>query len=269
MRIATFFAIGLVLVSGCARREISTAASPNATPASNSDAIGPTVLYPLPGIAEDHPAPDTTLGLDTAETAQADKPDDPTANLHLALSYYKAKSYADAARLFDRTAQLMPNDPVPLLYLGYTQMAVGALDGALKTFDRVLTLKGVSHEVLSEAYYDIGVCKATLKQNDEAIEAYTKALGNNPKNGMASLALGARAAERGQMDQAKDFFMDAANDLPVGRHKAQAYAALGKLAEGQKDKKTAVLQYKKAFAIDRDNEWADEGLQRLAPGKRG
>jgi tetratricopeptide (TPR) repeat protein len=256
------------LAAGCARRDTATAPSA-ATPTQNSDAIGATVLVPLPGITDDHPAPDNVLGLDKAETAQAEKPDDPTANLNLALSYYKAKSYADAARCFARAAQLMPENPTPLVYLGYTQMAVGALDSALKTFDQVLTAKKAPRETLSDVYYNIGVCRAALQENDAAFSAYTKALAQNPKNGMAALALGARAAEKGQMAQAKDLFTRATKDLPLSRHKAQAHAALGKLAEQKKDTSAAVSEYKKALAIDRDNAWADEGVRRLAPGKNG
>jgi tetratricopeptide (TPR) repeat protein len=258
-----------VLTAGCLRKEIAPITQKNSAAVANSDAVPNVALVPLPGITDDHPAADTTLGLDKAETAHADKPDDPKTNLDLAFSYYKAKAYVDAARCFDRAAQLLPEDPTPVLYLGYTQMAVGALDGALKSFERVLHLNGVSHEVLSEAYYNIGVCDAALNQTDAAMTAYTNALGNNPRNGMASLALGGRAAERGQFGQAKDFFTDAANDLPMGRHKAQAYAALGKLAESHKDTKTAIAQYKKAISIDRDNDWADDGLRRLSPGKKG
>ncbi|MDX1932871.1 MAG: tetratricopeptide repeat protein [Capsulimonadales bacterium] len=267
-----FLCLGTLFLAGCARPPVASTerpAEPTRSEPASSDAIGLTELYPLPGIAEENPPPGTILGLDRAETAQAERPDDPKANLDLAYSYYKARAFADAARCFDRAAQLLPDDPAPLLYLGYTQMSVGALDNALKTFDRVVRLKGVSRDTLSEAYYHIGVCQATLKRTDEAIAAYSKAIGNNPKNGRASLALGARAAERGQFEQAADFFRDAAADLPIGRQKAQAYAALGKLAEDRKDVKAAVVAYKKALAIDRGNVWAENGMRRLSSGKNG
>jgi tetratricopeptide (TPR) repeat protein len=224
-------------------------------------------IIPLPRIAEDHPAPDDTLGLDRAETAQAAKPDGAKENLDLAFSYYKAKAYADAAQAFDRTARLRPTDPTPLLYLAYTQMAVGALEPAITTLKRVTTLKNAPRNVTSEAYLQIGNAEGALGRDEKAVAAYSKSLGNNPKNGLASLALGAWAAQNKRYGQARDFLTDAANDLPAGRYKAQAHAALGRLAEEQKDVKTAWVEYRKALALDEDNAWAKDGLKRVAVKK--
>lgn len=240
-------------VSAAAQKEKSDAA-PNVEP-----------LTPLPRIAEEHPAPQGVANLDQAETAVADKPDDPKTNLDLAFAYYRNKAYADAARAFDKASQLLPKDPQPLLYLGYTQMAVGALDSSIKTFERVLAMKDIDRNILSEANLQIGNAYGALGNNEKAIAAFTQSLGNNPKQGLASLALGGWAAQNKRYDQAKDFFTDAANDLPAGRHKAQAYAGLGQLAETRKDTKTAIAEYKKALSLDGDNDWAKEGLGRLAP----
>jgi tetratricopeptide (TPR) repeat protein len=224
-------------------------------------------IVPLPRIAEDHPAPADTLGLDRAETAQAAKPDGAKENLDLAFSYYKARAYADAAPAFDRAARLRPTDPAPLLYLAYTQMAVGALEPAITTLRWVTTLKGSPRDVISEAYLQIGNAEGALGRDEKAVAAYSKSLGNNPKNGLASLALGAWAAQNKRYGQARDFLIDAANDLPAGRYKAQAHAALGRLAEEQKDVKTAFVEYKKALALDEDNTWAKDGLKRVSVKK--
>ncbi len=220
-------------------------------------------LTPLPRIAEEHPAPEGISNLDKAETAVADKPDDPQRNLQLAFAYYQTKAYADAARAFDKASQLLPKDPHPLLYLGYTQMAVGALDSSMVTFERVLAMKDVDRNILSEAQLQIGNAQGALGNSEKAIAAFTQSLGYNPKNGLASLALGGWAAQNNRFDQARDFFTDAVKDLPAGRHKAQACAGLGRLAEARKDTKTAIVEYKSALAMDSDNTWAKEGLERL------
>jgi tetratricopeptide (TPR) repeat protein len=250
---------------GCQKKTAEKPTFPDAAVSATSKEA-PTnaeVLTPLPRIAEEHPAPEGISNLDQAETAVADKPDDPQRNLQLAFTYYRNKAYADAARAFDKASQLLPKDPQPLLYLGYTQMAVGALDSAITTFERVLAMKEIDRNILSEAHLQIGNARGALGDSDKAIAAFTQAIGNNPKNGLASLALGGWAAQNNRLDQARDFFTDAANDLPSGRHKAQAHAGLGRLAEGRKDTKTAIVEYKKAIALDSENEWAKEGLARL------
>lgn len=220
-------------------------------------------IVPLPRVAEEHPAPDDTLGVDAAETAQAAMPDDGQKNLLLAYSYYKVKAYAQAAPAFERAALLLPKDPKPLLFLGYTQMAVGALDPAHATFERVTKVGGVSRSTISEARYQQGVTLAAQGKNPDAIKAYTQALGFNTHNGQASLALGAWAAQNKRWQQAESFFRDAAKDLPAGAKRAQAFAALGRLAEDAKDKKGAIAAYKKALQDDEDARFAREGLERL------
>jgi tetratricopeptide (TPR) repeat protein len=224
-------------------------------------------IKPLPRLVEDYPAPEKTPGLDVAETAQAQNPNDPQANLTLAFSYYKSRAFVDASSAFARAARLMPDDPTPLLYLGYTQMAAGAQDAAIATFEKVLALKNVSRDTQSEAYLQIGTAHGAMERNEKAMAAYSKSLGFNTRQGKASLALGAWAAQNKRWSQAKDFFTDAANDLPPGRHKAQAYASLGMIAEAAKDTKTALAHYRKALATDEDNQWATEGIARLAPEK--
>ena len=263
--------VSLALISaqvGCQKQKAAAPVFPDAAVSAaaqkeRSDA-NPNVeaLTPLPRIAEEHPAPQGGVSnLDQAETALAETPDDPQKNP----TYGALVESVDAARAFDKASQLLPNDPQPLLYLGYTQMAVGALESAVKTFERVLAMKGIDRNVLSEAHLQIGNAHGALGSTEKAITAFTQAIGNNPKNGLASLALGGWAAQNRRMDQARDFFTDAVNDLPAGRHKAQAHAGLGRLAEQSKDTKAAITEYKRALALDSENDWAKEGVERLAP----
>lgn len=226
-------------------------------------------IVPLPRVAEEHPAPDNTPGLDVAETAQAAALDDPQKSLELAFSYYKAKAYADAAPAFERAARLSPKNPTPLLFLGYTQMAVGALEPARATFERVTQVAGVSRSVISEARYQQGVTLAAQGKDADAVKAYTQSIGHNTHNGLASLALGGWAAQNKRWNQARSFFNDAAKDLPSGAKRAQAFAALGRLAEDAKDKKSAIVAYKKALKDDEDARFAREGLARLGVTVKG
>jgi len=260
--VAACLVVAALVLTGCSpRRPVANAPVSDVTTAAVENPREN--IIPLPGITDDRPAPADTLGLDRAETAQAAKPNGPKENLDLGFSYYKAKDYVDAARVFDRATRLMPNDPTPLLYLGYTQMAVGALESALKTLQRVTTLPGASPTTISEAYLQIGNCQGALRNDEKAMEAFSKSLANNPKQGLASLALGAWAAQHKQYPQALHYLTDAANNLPPGRQQAQAHAALGRIAEEQKDVKTAAVEYKKALALDEDNAWAKEGLERV------
>jgi|GEM_PF-4461223 tetratricopeptide (TPR) repeat protein len=252
------------IVSGCRAKGAFPDAA-KVAPSEEDRLANAEPIFPLPRVAEEHPAPTgMPTNIDKAERAVADSPDDPKLNLELAFAYYQASSYADAAKTFEQTAQLRPKDPQPLLYLGYSQMAVGALNAAIKTFERVIALEGVSRDVQSEAYLQIGNAYGALGNQETAMKAFSQSLGNNPRQGLASLALGGWAAENKRYDQAKDFLTDAAKDLPEGRHKAQAYAGLGKISEIQKQRDAAITQYKKALRFDAENPWAKEGLQRLS-----
>lgn len=255
MRPLSFVVIAVsLMLTGCARKE-------EAVPASVPTPVA--VIMPLPRIAEDRPAPANTLSLDPAETAQADKPNDPKINLALGYSYYKIKAYADAARAFDKAARLAPNDPKPLLYLGYTQMAIGALDNAVTTFTAVAALPKITPDVKSEAFLQLGTIKGAFNDLDAAMDFYEKSLKANPKQGAAMLALGARAAELHRTEEATKRFTAAAAILPDGRPKAAALAALGALAEGKGKKSDALALYKKAAALDDENPFAANGVKRL------
>jgi tetratricopeptide (TPR) repeat protein len=266
-------ALLLVAGTGCVRKEAgekprfpdaARAAREAEDPLANAERI-----TPLPRVAEERPAPKQGVSLDQAETAVADKPEDAARVLTLAYVYYAAKAYNDAAKTFEKAAKLRPDDPKPLLYLGYTQMAVGALEPALATFERVIALKDVPRETKSEAYLQIGNARGARGEDEKAIQAFTQSLANDPKQGLASLALGGWAARNRRWDQARDFLTDATRDLPDGRHRAQAYAALGKVAEAEKDAKAAIAYYKKSLEIDPENAWAGEGAERLKKSAGG
>jgi tetratricopeptide (TPR) repeat protein len=246
-------AASALLLAGCAPQEKIPASEPTPIP----------IIIPLPRLVEDRPSPENTLGLDVAETAQADKPNDPKANLALGYSYYKARSYADAARAFDKASRLAPKDPTPLLYLGYTQMAVGALDKALVTFQAVAEMPGATNATKSEAYLQLGTIQGAFNDIDSAISFFEKSLKANPKQGAAMLALGARAAEEKRTSEAQKFFTDAIALLPDGRQKSAGLAGLAKITERKGKTQEALALYKQAVAMDDENIFAADGVKRL------
>ena len=232
--------------------------------AQTGDPIQP--LTPLPQAAEAHPAPDGTPGVDKAETALSADPSNAKHSLQLAMSYYKSKAFAQAAPQFVQAAQLAPRDAAPLLYLGYTQMSVGALAEAQKTFASVGKIPGVKPETASEANLQIGNCLWALQQSDEAAAYFEKALRLDPKKGRAALALGTWAASEKKPTEAKAYFEKAVQTLDTKKGRAQAYACLGRLAEDEKKISEAKSAYLKAAALDNDNEWAKAALTRLKGG---
>ena len=223
-------------------------------------------LTPLTQASEAHPAPDNTPGVDKAETTLAADPSNAKNSLLLAFSYYKSKAFAQAAPQFVQAAQLAPRDPAPLLYLGYTQMSVGALSEAQKTFADVIKLPGAKPEIKAEANLQIGNCLWALQQGKEAVAYFEKALQLNPKEGHAALALGTWEAAQQKPAEAKAYFEKAVADLPTKRGRAQAYACLGRLAEDAKNPTDARAAYQKAAQLDSDNEWATKALARLKGG---
>jgi tetratricopeptide (TPR) repeat protein len=260
----TLSSASLFLAFGCGRGQSAPdngrqAVTGKTSQASASAAAAP--AYPtLPRPAEVHPAPSDTPNLDRAETAAAENPRDYRANLQAALAYYKIKAYAQAADAFEKAIALKPDDPTPYLYRGWTQMALGSLPDAVATFQKAADLPGATRDQQSDAFLGLGDCYLAMKLDDKAKEAFSRSIGTNPKQGMASLALGTFAAMRGQAGQAHDFFHDAATDLKTPKEKARAYAALGRLAEEGKDRKAAAENYRKALALDPKNVWAKRQL---------
>lgn len=224
---------------------------------------------PVPSIVEDRPAPADTLGLDRAETTAAEKPGDYRAQLYLGYSLYKSQAFSHAARAFEKAAQLKPEDSTALLFLGYAQMGLGDQDAAIAAFQKITERKETDRETLTEAYLQIGDAHYLLGRDDAAREAFSKSLGNNPRQARASLALGTLAAQKGQYEQARDFFRDALNDAKNSKTRSQALACLGLIAQQARDSKGAKTFYEKALNIDPSNEAARRSLASLnAPAKK-
>ena len=236
-------------------------------PSASAPAAVAQAPVPVEKPARDHPAPVGTPDLDRAETDAAKAPSDPAANRALAFCYYKIRAYKQATPAWEKVASLAPNDPAPLFYLGYTQMAIGDLDAALATFNKILARPDLPPAETSEAHLQVGNCLWAKRQDDAAAAAFTKSLGAESKKGLASLALGTYAAVKGRPDQAHDFFADAARDLPPGPDRAQAWACLGRLAQERKDTGTALKAYKQALTYDKNNTWAKQSLPQVG-GKK-
>jgi tetratricopeptide (TPR) repeat protein len=262
---ALVFSVSFGLVGiGCAPRATETPGT-SAVPSPAASAALTAGEKPWPRISKDRPAPSGVPSLDTAETAATEKPNDPKAVINLGYAQYAAQDFRHAVGSFEKAVSVAPSDPQPLLYLGYSQMGEGMHKEAVATFQRVVDLKGVSREILSEAYFQMGDVQYLFLSDEKAArEAYSKSIGNNPKKASASLALGAIAAQRGQMVQARDFFEDALRDASTPVDKAKAEVFLGIIAQRAGDNKTAGVHFNKAIALDPTSQAAKQGIADLA-----
>jgi superkiller protein 3 len=255
----------IVSLAGCTRPDRAggespadaAAASPAPTPAAAGD----------PSVFERIPAPKGLPPLDAAETAVSTKPDDGKALLTLGLVYYDARDVRDAVATLEKAAAKLPEDPTALRYLAAAYIAQGNRDGAVGALRRYANVFAVPKERRAAAQKAAGDLLWADGDLDDAAAAFRKALELDPKNGEASLALGAYAAEKKDRAGAKKYLDAAARDLPAGPPRARAYAALGLLAEQAGDKKAAAAAYKQALAQNPKEERAAAGAARLAAPK--
>ena len=230
----------------------------------SSSSPAPVTGTALLGPARLHPAPvGTPTNLDQAESGAAAHPGDIGAQRSLAFCYYKLRAFAQAIPAFRKVLALAPDDTAASAYVGYSQMAMGDLTGGKATFLKLTERSGLSPAVVSDAYLQIGNCAWASNDLDGAAEAFSRSIGADSRQGMASLGLGTFAAGKGRVGQAHDFFADAARDLPPGVDRAQTFACLGRLAEQTKNHADALADYGHAVALDPRNAWALRGLSRL------
>jgi len=250
----------IAVVSGC-NPSGQTARS---TAVETAPTVAAADLKPLPGAAAAHPAPGpAAVNLDRSESAAASQPNDVGAQRDAAYCYYKLEAYAQAVPALKKVVGMAPTSTPDKFYLAYAQMAVGNLEDAGKTLLEITEQKGLSAKDLGEAYFQIGNCDWALGHDEQAVESFSRCLNASPHEGHAELALGVYYAGKSKRDVARQQFTVAAQDLPVGRDRAQAYACLGRLAEESKDGKTALAEYRQALAMDSTNGQAKRGLARM------
>lgn len=195
--------------------------------------------------------PGTDTNVDRVETALARHPKDPKALKAVGLAYYAAGGY-DAA--IKRLTSL--DDPEAQLYLGYSQMALGNHTEALAALKNI-RFGTVSLKQYGEAELEQGnIYFQVLKQDDKAEVHYVFAI-KESRNLEAMVALSLLKASNGKTKEAREGLLGAVKELPAGKLRAAAFAALGRL---ESDPAKARAWYDKTRKDDPQNAW----LQKLA-----
>ncbi|WP_309719211.1 tetratricopeptide repeat protein [Armatimonas sp.] len=195
--------------------------------------------------------PGTDTNVDRVETKLMKSPQDPKALKAVGLAYYSTGGY-DAA--IKKLSDL--SDPEAQLYLGYAHMGLGNYPEALEALGK-LHFGSVSESQYGESELEQGnLYFQALKQDDKAEQHYVWAI-KESRNVEAIVALGLLYASQGKTKQAQGSLLGAVKELPAGKLRATAFAALGRL---ESDPVKAREWYEKTRSDDPENAW----LQKLS-----
>lgn len=180
-------------------------------------------------------------------------PEDPEALHELALWHTREGALEEALALWDRLAQMDPDDALPLLGRVQTVLALGEddaalLEGALDTLDAASALAQPEPELLLEARMLQGDVLDALGDAQGALEAYEAALVLAPGDVEARCAKGAALFELCRWDDARALLTELLAAEPGA---AQAHHVLGLLDERRGDAAQAQTHF--------------DAAQRLAP----
>jgi tetratricopeptide (TPR) repeat protein len=100
----------------------------------------------------------------------------------------KNKDYAEAAFAFHQAVALEPSNPENWIFLGQTLRDWDHLEDAIKAFTQAVQLKPNQKD--DSAWLQLGKCYSDLKQYDEAIVAFKKALEIDSTDDISAIALG-------------------------------------------------------------------------------
>lgn len=132
--------------------------------------------------------PNPSMALKSFLDAEKLAPNDPKIQDALAQAYMKKKAYKEAEKCFKRALDLSDDNPQYQNNLAAMYLEVGRYDEAIDYFDRAasnLFFSQPEHAYVGKGY-------ALFKKHNylEAISAYNKALGFNPRYALAHYRLG-------------------------------------------------------------------------------
>ncbi len=188
--------------------------------------------------------PGTETNVDRAETALTKAPKDPKALKAVGLAYYAAGGYEAAIRKLTGLT-----DPEAQLYLGLAHLGLGNYSEAESV------LKNAPGPV---AALELGNLYFRALQQDEKAETCFVAAQQGDTTGEALLALGLLKASQGKTAEAQKNLVKATAKLPVGKARAAAFAALGRL---ESDPVKARGWYDKTRQDDPENSWLKKLLK--------
>jgi len=179
-------------------------------------------------------------------------------------AYYKNK-FNTALNEIENSIKLSDNDSDELLN---SFVLKGAVLDALKEYNQAIEAYKKAIEInpkKNEFYYNIGIAYGNKGEYDQAIEAYKKAIEINPKMDEAYNNMGNAYYNKGEYDQAIEAYKKA---IEINPKKDEAYYNLG-IAYGNKGEYDQEIEaYKKAIEINPKKDEAYYNLG-IAYGNKG
>lgn len=199
----------------------------------------------------------------------------------LAVSYFALGKYDQAARYYEKLAQMLPDDAVLRLtwavaceFSGQSRQAQSILAGLPKeksiqaqyrvvmgdAYRSQLKVKQAIAEYesalalsrdLPDVNYRLGVLYSDLNDYDKAIDAFRRELTINPRNSDANYSLGAYYLTTTDLEQSSRYFE---KTIELNPNHLGAYLGLMKIELSQKQPAAAIEWAKKAEAGGRDIE---------------
>jgi tetratricopeptide (TPR) repeat protein len=213
--------------------------------------------------------------------ASGNAPADQRSITALAVSCFALGKYDQAARYYEKLAQMLPDDAVLRLtwavaceFSGQSQQAQSILAGlpkekntqaqyrvvrgdayrsqlkvkqAIAEYESALALSGD----LPDVNYRLGVLYSDLNDYDKAIDAFRRELTINPRNSDANYSLGAYYLTTTDLEQSRRYFE---KTIELNPNHLGAYLGLMKIELSQKQPAAAIEWAKKAEAGGRDIE---------------
>lgn len=209
-------------------------------------------------------APDGTKSVPTAMNLVSKNPNSSDAHYALGMAYYKIRKYSKSVEEFENAIQLSPYkvNVEAYFYLGNSYDALEKPQKALHLYQQLAT-RNLTDKDKSRAYLCIGIEYQVQENIDKAREYYTKSVQSNARQGSAFFGLGCIAAAKGKQDQAMHYFNDAVRYAETDHAKSKAYFAIGLIFENQGKLDEANHEYKRALDLNRSNQLAKEGIERI------
>ncbi|MEP6756501.1 MAG: tetratricopeptide repeat protein [Chthonomonadales bacterium] len=199
--------------------------------------------------------PPGAVQVETTVTELKAAPNSPMGHYETGLDLYKKRDYEHAIPEFQESRRLNPDIPANYFFLEYCYTGLGEPVKANQAI-KALTTRNIPLATRSDAFKDLGFTYLDLDNAADAKGAFIQSLTMKPDEATAYYGLAEAAARCCELDAAKRYFRTAAKVAKSTKFKAQAHAALGKLALDMGDIATAKSEFKTALSKDPKQELA-------------
>ncbi|MPZ18951.1 MAG: tetratricopeptide repeat protein, partial [Luteitalea sp.] len=160
----------------------------------------------------------------------------------LAIRLQKNQQLAEAAELYRRILELVPDYPNALHYSGVLAHQQGRSDEGISLIERSLTLEPGQ----ADWYSNLGIVLQDRSKLDDAIVAYQRAIALDPNHANAHNNLGVLLRAQGRPVEAETAYRTA---IRLNPDRIDAYTNLGILLTGQKRMQEAVACFCKVITL--------------------